>query len=627
MDWGLSKAKQLPLGIARGVGNMLAAGAPAGFEEAIAQNPRLYDTLQERGEKMPTRADFEKQKEDQLRELGINSPGNMPKDLTERMISGAGESIPWSAAMGPIGGAANIGLGMVGGAAAPFAEEHFGGDTQEGKATAGIVGNLVATLGAAGALGIAKGIYNTLGAPLRRLPGEFNLPATRGMMMPEDAPGRLAALTEEQSMEKGARGPLARRIMDQSRNARNREIEQTRYRDFLGDESATATPQAAGETVTGALQGEATALEAQGNQIYNAARQSNPTRIISEENQAVRAVDQSLRAQGVTPELLNSYPSAQRARTLIEDMQGRMHNVQNGTSPRVYTAQFNDMWQTLKDIRAIRAGSAADGEILGNVRNTYHDWMRNTLDNVLFSGDREIIDNIAQADSIWRRLRSITDVDRRNPARDYTRLTSAIWNDAKTPDEVAQYLLNIGSVSGSSKAARLAESLRDTFGAGSDVWNSIRQGALYKALLADRPEKNGLELANAIRNFTREKGAPLARTVMSEQELQRLQAFERSLRQTHPPLANPSGSGYEASRTVWHMVLSAVGMAEIASGMHMAPTKWALAGGIPIVMMLNNARKAQHATRETMQGPGVMGRLPIAGIGAMNEATQSPEAP
>ena len=627
IDWGLSKAKQLPLGVARGVGNMVAAGAPAGMGEALAANPKLYDILEQRGEKVPTPEDYKKFTDEQLVNLGVNSPGNMPKDLTERMISGAGESIPWSAAMGPIGGAANIGLGMVGGAAAPFAEEHFGGDTQEGKATAGIIGNLVGTFGAAGALGIAKGIYNALGAPMRRLPGEFNLPATRGMLMPEDDVGRIAALTEEQSMEKGARGPLARRIMDQTRNTRNREIEQTRYQDLLNNESATATPLAAGEQVTGALQSEARALEAQGNEVYNAARTSNPTRIISEQNQAIPAVDQSLRAQGVTPQLLPSYPSAHRARNMIEDMQARMQNVHNQTSPQQYTAQFNDMWQTLKDIRKIRATNAADGEILGNVRNSYHDWMRNTLDNVLFTGDREIIDNIAQADSIWRRLRMITDVDHRNPARDYTRLTSAIWNEAKTPDEVAQYLLNINSVGGASKASRLAQSLRDTFGAGSDVWNSIRAGALHKALLADRPEKNGIELANAIRNFTRGNGAPLARTVLEGPELERLQGFERALRSTHPPSANPSGSGYEVGRTVWHMILGAVGLTEIASGMHMAPTKWALAGGIPIIMMLNNARKALHATRETMQGPGVMGRLPIAGIGAMNEATQSPGAP
>lgn len=615
--WGI--AKQIPLGMARGVGNMLAAGAPAGMGEAIAANPQLYDMLQQRGEQIPTPEDYAAEKDKMLENIGINSSGNMPQTLPQRMASAAGESIPWSAAMGPVGMGANVGLGMVGGATGEFAKDQFGGDTQGGKATASIIGNLIGTFGAAGALGIAKGIYNMFGAPLRRLPGEFDLPATRGMLMDEADPARLRTLTEEQSMSQGARGPLARRVMDQARNVRDREVEATRYHDFLRNESEINTPLAAGENVAGTLRAEGRALETAGNEIYDAARASNPSRVIAEQNLAIPTVDRVLRQNGIANvDQLASYPSAARARTIIENMQERMRNLPNQTSPRNYEAQFNDMWQALKDVRHIRPQNRADAEILGTVRDSYHQWMRDTLDNVIFSGDREIIDNIAQADSIWRRLRRMTEVDTRNPARDYTRLTSAIFRDARTPDQVAQYITNLSSVDGASKAARMAGFLRDTFGTNHEVWDSIRQAVLHKALLADRPEQTGLQLANSIRNFTDGKGAALARELFPE-GVDRLREFGQSLRRTNPPLANPSGSGYEAQRGIWNMVLSSVGLAEVLSGAHLAPTKWMLAGGIPIVMMLNNARKAQHATRETMQGPGMMGRLPIGAVGAMNE--------
>lgn len=614
-------AKQLPLGVARGVGSMLAAGAPAGMSEAIAWNPKILETLEQQGQEVPTPSDYAAEKDKMLEQIGINSPDNMPRNLPERMVSGAGESVPWSAAMGPVGAGVNVGLGMVGGAAGPLAEDLSGAQTQSEKAKAHIVGNIIGTFGAAGALGIAKGIYNIFGAPYRRLPGEFPLPATRGMLEPEDSAARLPMLTEEQSMAQGARGPLARRVMDSPRVQREQEIADARFGDFLRNEAPIRTPGDTGEAVSGALRAEAQALEATGDAAYEGIRAANPSRIVAEENLAVPAIDRALRYNRGIADAGNlaAYPSAARARTLVENLQERMRQLPNDTSPRNWEVQFRDMWQTLKDIRAIKPANRADAEILGEVRGTYQNWMRDTLDNVLFTGDREIVDNLSQADSIWRRLRGITEVDTRNPARDFTRLTSGILRDARTPEQVGNYLLNVASVDGASRAARMAAFMRDTFGTSAEVWDAIRQGALYKSLLADRPDRNGLELANAIRNFTNEKGAPLARELFSAAELQRLRNFGDSIRRVNPPLANPSGSGYETQRGIWNMVLSSVGFAEVVSGAHMAPTKWMLAGGIPILMMLNNARKAIHATRETMQGPGVMGRLPIAGVGAMQE--------
>lgn len=618
VDYSLGIAKQLPLGFARGVGNMLTAGAPAGLEEAIANNPALYDKMKETGQQMPTMQDYERQKEEALRNIGINSPNNMPQNFPERVVSAAFESVPWSMAMGVPGMATNVGLGMVGGMAGEVGKEMT--DDPKQKAINGAIGNIVGSLGAAGAMGVMKGLYNIFGAPYRRLPGEFNLPATRGMMEPEGSAARRQMLNEEQSLAAGSRGKWAAKVMAGPAAQRESEIQATRYNDFLGGEAENFTPQNAGEAVSGAIGQRARKLEETGNEIYDAARASNPTRIISEPDLPLPAIDTALKAKGIKgAEVLDqSFPTASRARAMIENLQDGLTNLPNETSPRNYKAQFNDMWQTLKDIRRLRASRPDDGEILSQVRDSYHGWMRKTLDNVLFTGDKEIIDNLAQADSIWRKLRMITNVDRRNPARDYTTITSGIINDSKTPEQVANYLTNIGSVDGASKALRFIRFMRNTFGEDSDAWKATQGSLLYKALMGDKPEKSGLELANSIRKLLNGPGAPVARMALSEDQRNRLAAFEQSLRQVTPKLSNPSGSGYESGRTLWHMALSALGVAEIFGAAHGVPIKYLTLGAAPLGIMANNARKAVHATRETMTGRGAVGYLPNAAVGAEN---------
>lgn len=454
-----------------------------------------------------------------------------------------------------------------------------------------VIGGIAGGLGTAGALSLARGLANWFGRPYRKLPDtEFDIPATRGMI--ENDPIQIA---EEQAMQNGARGRFAQGVMERARVQREGALENERGR-MLGEfGEPAATPAEAADTVQYGLRNKAEELRSTGNALYESAKAKNPWAVADDFKPTI-FIDDALANSKDGPLSLDRYgntPVSQRAYNLIGRLQGGVTQ-EAGEQHRLLS--LKEMAEVRQRLAAMKANPLQheDGLILSHIKRAYDDWQKGVIDNALFVGDKTAIDDIRRATPIWRRYRQMTDGD---PKQDHMKVIADIVGKDRSPEEVANWLLNVTSLGQAGRASRVARYIQKAMGPDSEEFKALQQALLYRGL-GDKA-KTGNELANQLRRITDGAGAPLARVLWGPEMTARARQLEADLRRTHPPLFNPPRSGYETSKYMRSVVQSLAAAMGIEGVLHSGQWRWIGLAAIPFVKDVLDARRAVHAVRET----------------------------
>jgi hypothetical protein len=508
----------------------------------------------------------------------------------------------------------NVAVGAVGGAGGAGAQEFV---SDKNKPIAGIVGSLVSSLGAAGALHLGNMLVNMLGRPYRQLPGaasEFGIPATKGMIG-EDLPSGVTQkmqLAQEEAMAQGAKGKAAQVIMERQRIAREQVMRDVEGKLTAGVGGET-TPVEAAEVVSHGVKTEAERLRSEADKLFESAAAKNAWVLVEDSRRPSLVIDDALSQAGF--KLNESHQAASRAYRLIQNMESSalpetaegIGVAAGSTGPRaIPLAKVNE---TRKALGAMKATSREDGLALGKIKSAFDDFEKVTVDGALLSGDKTALDDLLKARPMWRRYRQMTDAD---PKQDYRQVLSAILGKEQTPEQVAGMLLGNNSINMSSRASRVARYIKNTFGEDSEEWQSLRQAYLKQALTTSpNAEREPRAIAKAITAAIDNKGAPLARTLFSEQELDRLRRYRNALYAVSPALQNPPRTAYAHWRLAWGAITGLAAAASIGTTAETHDYRWLALGALPFVRDGRNAMRALEAVTQTKHLPpltrGVLG--------------------
>lgn len=625
-SWGRT-VLQFPLGVVRGLSKMLQSGSPAksdvppmsgrmfgigadiSMEAAAKKFPRLAKALED----VPTEQEYEKQRLGMLEGLGVE--GDMsPRNAWERVASGAGEGVPWGAMMGPTGFAGNMATSIAGGAGGALAEEFT--EDAGNKPWANLFGSLVGSFGMAGALSVMRHLQNVFSPKsFRRLPGEFDLPATAGMI--EDPSGyanpRATAAMQrgvEENLEKGEGLSGAQRVMERAREAREAEI--LAHRNRLANTTAPRTsPEEAGEVISQGLKSKAEEFRSEGDRLYKLAGSKGAWAMTDEFNNPRRAIERTLKDEALLLDSTN-HPEAMRAMRLVDKW------IQPDAGDDIKYLSINKLEKLRQGFNQLKPKyDSADARAVKLIKDGYDNWFKEMVDDAMFHGDKTVVDDLKNARSAWGRYRTLTDVDNK---RDYTRWISNIVNKDYTGKEVADWLTNTASVGMSGKASRAARFLRRTFGENSEEWKVLRQALLFKALgFADEAESPGkavsqLKIAKNIDALAAGKGSPLGRVVFKEDELNTLRNFAAALRKVNPTSINPSGTSFNTVRVLMAGALGLSAGAGAGASWYTGNPWWLAVTAAPFVRDAKKIRDALKATTNIRRAPPAVART-AAGMG------------
>lgn len=138
-----------------------------------------------------------------------------------------------------------------------------------------------------------------------------------------------------------------------------------------------------------------------------------------------------------------------------------------------------------------------------------------------------------------------------------------------TPQEAANFLYGSGEVGARGETARLANKIKSVLGKGSEEFGELKRGVWSAVTGGARQTPLGAQaMASRILDFTKGKGAALAKTMFSADELAKMNRFANVLRLTVPPsrATNPSGTAAAIARTVQDSANAVTTVLGVASG-------------------------------------------------------------
>jgi len=586
---------QVPLGVARGLVDMVQSGAPAGAQEAMAFGG--YDMPPEAGNP-ETYEKYRKEVVDPA--LGLEGELS-PKTLPEKMASGAGRAMPWAMlGAGPEGVGPALAIQGAGGAMGEAAEHYA---PEEWGPYANIIGNVVGSMG-------ATSLANKL-LKLAREPNEFGMLFTKGQRTQDPA-----QLSLEENIRKGGEGKLAQAVMNRFEGKQNAAAEAATDELGAGLGGAPTTPKEAGETIDTALTRKAEGHRQAGNAFFE--RSAEKEAWVHDTHDLARQVRVGLHdAQFPIPDELNGLNKAARALRLIENM-----------SDETGAASVQKMNEVRKHLNRIFPDpNTEDGLATLIIKRAYDNWEHDVVTNRLLTGDPTALDDIKRGNEQWK---SYKDMTARKNGPD--KVIATIVNGDESPEKVANFVIGSSSIGGASMAAQVVARIKQLFPGASDEFNALRQ-AVFNKLTVD-PLKEGASLspqkiATAIRKQINGPGAPVARELFTAEERAKFLRFAADLERQAPKMVNPSGT---ASMLMAHILPSLQSMGALggaAMGYWSGDPRWLSLTGAALFRDVNSVRRALNAVRDPMPKAINQTRniLPIAGNQFMRNRQQEEGVP
>lgn len=538
--------KQVPLGVARGLQSMARLGEGQLETENLTDRPA------------PKVDDYAPGMDK------IIGGENKPRNIYEKMASGAGEALPFAVGTGAIG-PANLAVQGVAGAAGAGAEHLFPELGHWGNALGSMVGAL-------GAGRVANAVHSYMNP---RAANEFGIPLTTGQRTAEPAQVAL-----EEDIRKGGKGSLSQAVMTnfdkRQRGAVGKAIDDTGA--GLGGQPTTL--EEAGSTIGGSLEREASGRHQASTAFYDRAAEKGAW--IHDTHDLARRTRVGLHEAKFGELDKVNHPGAMRAMRHIEDM-----------GDETGVASIQKMEQTRKALQKFNSNpQTEDGLALSIIKRAYDGWESDVVTNRLLTGDKSALDDLRRARELWKEYKDLTG-RKQGPER----VIAEIVNGEHSPEKIANYVVGSSSVGGSSASSAVIRKIKEIFPEGTTEFDALRQAAFNK--LTVNPIKDGMtpmQTATSIRKFINGNGAPVARELFSQEERSKLMRLADTLEKTTPKQSNPSGSGSAVAR----LVLPSMGsLGGAALGWYTGDPKFYALMALPWVRDVNAVRKALSAIRDT----------------------------
>ena len=456
-------------------------------------------------------------------------------------IQGALSAPPGSrGAEAVVGGGLNLGLGALGEAA-------FGGINLLGRRKAAIP-PMPPPATIPGQEAAARVISST----------EHGVPLTLGQKT-----GDVAQQSLEESMRSGGLGFQAQQTIDKFDAEQAAKLAEATGKMRVRIGGAQVTPEEGGEAIMAAIQKRAAELKEQSQAAYTTAA-GKEAFVPVEEIKGLRSqIMQDLGAAGIHVDPGN-YPGASAAIKVLEQLPGFKASIGApfaGEGSTITKQALGGIEKARQLLGSTKAANGQDARALGILRDKFDDWLDNAIQNRAFSGDPTALDDLKNARSLWQKYKGITEP--RDPNR-ADKLVAQMAEQGRTGDEVANWLLNHSSAGATADSVRVAQRIRNEFGADSPEVQMLRQSIISKIL--NPKEGAGLESGNqaistAIKKFVEGDGKALARSLFTEEERASLmhEANIRKVIKGSDRAKNPSGSGHEVVRAFNRITAGATG--------------------------------------------------------------------
>lgn len=489
----------------------------------------------------------------------------------------------------------------------------------------------------AGVGAVAGPLVEAGGAALRRMLGrqlpepqakaavneaqQFQIPLTRGQ-----ATGNVSQQALEEAARHDAKGIMAGRIlrgMDARQAQAVQEAKRGIQQDLAGQRTLIESPAEAGAAVASSMQSRAQGLRDTGNAAYESAFSAD-LRLKAE---ALPALSQRVNAALEPWDTLVSPQNTPITATLknIIDRFTTMEHVQGGKPVAVSLQGLERVRQMVN--RAKANLGTQDATTLRDLKGAFDDWLEDTVDRSLYSGDPAAFQTLKKARGLWAQYLGMT---RPKKGDDAGLLISKMATQDVTPVEVSNWLFGASNVGGAGRPVRLVNRLAQMFGPNSDEMSALRQAMWMKLNFApEGKDMPGPQLVSQrLGEFLGGKGGDLARSLYTPQQLAKLRAFQGVLKRlaANPHATNPSKSGYTVTRLLgdaWANSMAALGF--VGGGLE---TAIVMRLGVPLFREGHGALRAMKAVNRPVpkiSGPA-RGRAAYSGVIA-DQARQYIQAP
>ncbi len=194
-------------------------------------------------------------------------------------------------------------------------------------------------------------------------------------------------------------------------------------------------------------------------------------------------------------------------------------------------------------------GSSPTGEDRKGVavlRKELDDWLKDSVDEGLVSGNPAFLDAFQRANSLWRQYKEISG----SPKAIVRGMADASLDSV----QIANYLYGASKVGGRADSAGVVREIKRLIGESNPAFQDLRRGVMLRlfenARTGDR--KGYQRLAGDIQELTAGKGRELAKALYGPESLAQFKRFSHVLRNLTPDnlATNPSRSGQVVSRRV-----------------------------------------------------------------------------
>lgn len=330
-----------------------------------------------------------------------------------------------------------------------------------------------------------------------------------------------------------------------SRAARNVATEQERnlsdqaqrIQDYLAGGASPSSPAEAAQSVIGGVRQQAADLSGRVDAAYDAVRGTNAAVNIGQAQALPQRLVTAVRDYDITPELT---PATYRQLGRIQDELSKLPPQTTGVTLRAVEANRKILNNAIGS-----AANATDKAALTRVKGAFDDWLGETFDNALISGDPQALETLKQA----RALRAEYGMrfQPKNPNDQGGKIVKQLLDDNATPDQMAQAIFGSGQLAPRASAS-IVQKLKGALGSDVDTWNAVRSAFINRAVVKPTGETLGPQaIVSNLGRFLRER-PDLARQLYSQEEVDKLKRFATAMSVLVPPkeIAKSSGTAERA---------------------------------------------------------------------------------
>lgn len=373
---------------------------------------------------------------------------------------------------------------------------------------------------------------------------EFGIPASRGQLLNSaDDPATYRQLNLEERMRRGLEGDEPGRIMREFDARQRAAIDEAanRVQGRLQPQRSADLSEAQGRFFGGVQQAEQ-AAERRVDDAYTAMRgMGDATVPVPAEGTLLKRLTDAVaeEARVIDPMLT---PATVRA---LREVGERLP--EGGAS----LADFEKARRVIVNLQQA-SPNRSDSANLTIVKRALDDWLDETVDAGLMSGDPAIVDALKAARAARAEYGRL--FQSRGPNDVAGKIVERIIEKAETPEMAMNYILGQGSLAGQQSAVGATRKLKEILGADSDAWNALREAAWTRLARDNAGNPRSPTMFSKEWNNFNLRNRSLRDELFSPEEIALMNRYRQALGRTDRPPTNPSQSAFSFEEMVRYML-------------------------------------------------------------------------